>query len=95
MKMKFPCNTFYLTPFDLYLPGFPCLGVLLQKLENPALRACLKVQSNEVCLYHLSFIKLICCNSVLHFALRLPQFHLTLSFKGCVFYDSYYTSSYF
>ncbi|XP_042517485.1 protease Do-like 2, chloroplastic isoform X5 [Macadamia integrifolia] len=28
-------------------PGFPCLGVLLQKLENPALRACLKVQSNE------------------------------------------------
>jgi len=32
--------------------GFPCLGVLLQKLENPALRECLKVQSNEV---HLSF----------------------------------------
>ncbi|THF97714.1 hypothetical protein TEA_010959 [Camellia sinensis var. sinensis] len=28
--------------------GFPCLGVLLQKLENPALRACLKVPSNEV-----------------------------------------------
>ncbi|KAI3979068.1 hypothetical protein MKX01_016243 [Papaver californicum] len=27
--------------------GFPCLGVLLQKLENPALRTCLKVQSNE------------------------------------------------
>ncbi|KAL5561572.1 hypothetical protein UlMin_031319 [Ulmus minor] len=27
--------------------GFPCLGVLLQKLENPALRACLKVKSNE------------------------------------------------
>ncbi|KAB1997200.1 hypothetical protein ERO13_D12G008301v2 [Gossypium hirsutum] len=27
--------------------GFPCLGVLLQKLENPALRACLQVQSNE------------------------------------------------
>ncbi|KAJ7977492.1 Protease Do-like [Quillaja saponaria] len=27
--------------------GFPCLGVLLQKLENPALRACFKVQSNE------------------------------------------------
>ncbi|XP_010323029.2 protease Do-like 2, chloroplastic isoform X1 [Solanum lycopersicum] len=27
--------------------GFPCLGVLLQKLENPALRACLKVPSNE------------------------------------------------
>ncbi|XP_059625758.1 protease Do-like 2, chloroplastic [Cornus florida] len=27
--------------------GFPCLGVLLQKLENPALRACLKVSSNE------------------------------------------------
>ncbi|XP_065861274.1 protease Do-like 2, chloroplastic [Euphorbia lathyris] len=27
--------------------GFPCLGVLLQKLENPALRECLKVQSNE------------------------------------------------
>ncbi|XP_044502880.1 protease Do-like 2, chloroplastic isoform X2 [Mangifera indica] len=27
--------------------GFPCLGVLLQKLENPALHACLKVQSNE------------------------------------------------
>ncbi|KAF8394501.1 hypothetical protein HHK36_020711 [Tetracentron sinense] len=27
--------------------GFPSLGVLLQKLENPALRACLKVQSNE------------------------------------------------
>ncbi|KAK7277709.1 hypothetical protein RJT34_22724 [Clitoria ternatea] len=27
--------------------GFPCLGVLIQKLENPALRACLKVQSNE------------------------------------------------
>ncbi|XP_043720027.1 protease Do-like 2, chloroplastic isoform X2 [Telopea speciosissima] len=27
--------------------GFPCLGVLLQKLENPALRASLKVQSNE------------------------------------------------
>ncbi|XP_022727448.1 protease Do-like 2, chloroplastic isoform X1 [Durio zibethinus] len=26
--------------------GFPCLGVLLQKLENPALRACLQVQSN-------------------------------------------------
>ena len=28
--------------------GFPCLGVLLQKLESPALRACLKVPSNEV-----------------------------------------------
>ena len=28
--------------------GFPSLGVLLQKLENPALRACLKVPSNEV-----------------------------------------------
>nr|AIA26574.1 serine protease [Cicer arietinum] len=27
--------------------GFPCLGVLIQKLENPVLRACLKVQSNE------------------------------------------------
>ncbi|XP_020538534.1 protease Do-like 2, chloroplastic isoform X2 [Jatropha curcas] len=27
--------------------GFPSLGVLMQKLENPALRACLKVQSNE------------------------------------------------
>ncbi|KAJ8619569.1 hypothetical protein MRB53_028098 [Persea americana] len=27
--------------------GFPCLGVLLQKLENPALRKCLKVPSNE------------------------------------------------
>lgn len=27
--------------------GFPSLGVLLQKLENPALRACLKVSSNE------------------------------------------------
>ncbi|OMO77851.1 Peptidase S1 [Corchorus capsularis] len=27
--------------------GFPSLGVLLQKLENPALRACLRVQSNE------------------------------------------------
>ncbi|XVF21883.1 hypothetical protein REPUB_Repub12eG0127700 [Reevesia pubescens] len=27
--------------------GFPCLGILLQKLENPALRACLQVQSNE------------------------------------------------
>ncbi|KAG6515215.1 hypothetical protein ZIOFF_025600 [Zingiber officinale] len=27
--------------------GFPSLGVLLQKLENPALRACLKVPSNE------------------------------------------------
>jgi S1-C subfamily serine protease len=27
--------------------GFPCLGVLLQKLENPALRDCLKVSSNE------------------------------------------------
>ncbi|RWW82094.1 hypothetical protein BHE74_00009472 [Ensete ventricosum] len=27
--------------------GFPCLGVLLQKLENPALRTCLKVSSNE------------------------------------------------
>ncbi|XP_047975880.1 protease Do-like 2, chloroplastic isoform X1 [Salvia hispanica] len=27
--------------------GFPCLGVLLQKLENPALRACLNVPSNE------------------------------------------------
>ncbi|XP_027149391.1 protease Do-like 2, chloroplastic isoform X1 [Coffea eugenioides] len=27
--------------------GFPCLGVLLQKLENPALRACLGVPSNE------------------------------------------------
>ncbi|KMZ72977.1 Protease Do-like 2, chloroplastic [Zostera marina] len=27
--------------------GFPCLGVLLQKLDNPALRACLKVPSNE------------------------------------------------
>ncbi|CAK8572866.1 unnamed protein product [Lathyrus sativus] len=27
--------------------GFPCLGVLIQKLENPALRACLKLESNE------------------------------------------------
>ncbi|KAB5569409.1 hypothetical protein DKX38_003202 [Salix brachista] len=28
--------------------GFPSLGVLLQKLENPALRACLQVHSNEL-----------------------------------------------
>lgn len=34
--------------FDTLTPGFPCLGVLLQKLENPALRTCLKVPSNEV-----------------------------------------------
>ncbi|GAU46916.1 hypothetical protein TSUD_402970 [Trifolium subterraneum] len=27
--------------------GFPCLGVLLQKLENPALRAYLNIKSNE------------------------------------------------
>lgn len=27
--------------------GFPCLGVLLQKLENPALRECLNITSNE------------------------------------------------
>ncbi|KAL0418798.1 UNVERIFIED_CONTAM: Protease Do-like 2, chloroplastic [Sesamum radiatum] len=27
--------------------GFPCLGVLLQKLENPALRTCLNVPTNE------------------------------------------------
>ncbi|KAK9733615.1 hypothetical protein RND81_04G078900 [Saponaria officinalis] len=27
--------------------GFPCLGVLMQKLENPALRSCLKVPTNE------------------------------------------------
>ncbi|WJX13745.1 Protease Do-like 2, chloroplastic [Trifolium repens] len=27
--------------------GFPCLGVLIQKLENPALRASLKLTSNE------------------------------------------------
>jgi S1-C subfamily serine protease len=27
--------------------GFPCLGVLLQKLENPALRESLKVPSSE------------------------------------------------
>ncbi|XP_023004491.1 protease Do-like 2, chloroplastic [Cucurbita maxima] len=27
--------------------GFPSLGVLLQKLENPALRACLRMKSNE------------------------------------------------
>lgn len=27
--------------------GFPSLGVLLQRLENPSLRACLKVPSNE------------------------------------------------
>ncbi|XP_050366577.1 protease Do-like 2, chloroplastic [Argentina anserina] len=27
--------------------GFPCLGVMLQKLENPALRACLKVETIE------------------------------------------------
>ncbi|KAF5462551.1 hypothetical protein F2P56_018549 [Juglans regia] len=27
--------------------GFPSLGIFWQKLENPALRACLKVQSNE------------------------------------------------
>ncbi|KAH9786189.1 protease Do-like 2 [Citrus sinensis] len=33
--------------FDTLTPGFPCLGVLLQKLENPALRTCLKVPSNE------------------------------------------------
>ncbi|CAN4101195.1 unnamed protein product [Withania somnifera] len=32
--------------------GFPCLGVLLQKLENPALRACLKVPSNKGILVH-------------------------------------------
>lgn len=34
--------------FMWYDIGFPSLGVLLQKLENPALRACLKVSSNEV-----------------------------------------------
>ena len=37
-----------------WVPGFPCLGVLLQKLENPALRACLQVQSNEVLLQQLT-----------------------------------------
>jgi len=36
--------------------GFPCLGVLLQKLENPALRESLKVPSSEVCyLYLMNF----------------------------------------
>ncbi|RVX20892.1 Protease Do-like 2, chloroplastic [Vitis vinifera] len=35
--------------------GFPCLGVLLQKLENPALRSCLKVQSNEVHIFIYSY----------------------------------------
>nr|XP_016487457.1 PREDICTED: protease Do-like 2, chloroplastic [Nicotiana tabacum] len=32
---------------SIAISGFPCLGVLLQKLESPALRACLKVPSNE------------------------------------------------
>lgn len=31
-----------------YISGFPSLGVLLQKLENPALQACLNVPSNQV-----------------------------------------------
>lgn len=34
--------------------GFPSLGVLLQKLENPALQACLNVPSNEVFLLFFS-----------------------------------------
>lgn len=39
----------YLLIFEaISLAGYPCLGVLLQKLENPALRECLKVPTNEV-----------------------------------------------
>ncbi|KAK4407063.1 Protease Do-like 2, chloroplastic [Sesamum angolense] len=34
----------HMHPMDI---GFPSLGVLLQKLENPALRACLNVPTNE------------------------------------------------
>ncbi|XP_058077873.1 protease Do-like 2, chloroplastic isoform X2 [Magnolia sinica] len=39
----------FLTDYEMNgkYTGFPCLGVLLQKLENPALRECLKVRSNE------------------------------------------------
>ncbi|KAH1227283.1 Protease Do-like 2, chloroplastic [Glycine max] len=38
---------FHFSQTIFLLLGFPCLGVLIQKLENPALRAWLKVQSNE------------------------------------------------
>lgn len=34
--------------------GFPSLGILLQKLESPALRACLQVPSDEVCFHVLN-----------------------------------------
>lgn len=44
--------------FILEYSGFPCIGVLLQKLENPALRKCLKVSSNEVCFINFSNSKI-------------------------------------
>ncbi|XP_044502881.1 protease Do-like 2, chloroplastic isoform X3 [Mangifera indica] len=52
--------------------GFPCLGVLLQKLENPALHACLKVQSNEVCLcIEVSFCDPIVIKILFHTFLKI------------------------
>ncbi|KAG6503303.1 hypothetical protein ZIOFF_035614 [Zingiber officinale] len=62
--------------------GFPSLGVLLQKLENPALRACLKVPSNEepslhvaVMLEQASYCYLLSIPPML----RKYGFHLVLS----------------
>lgn len=64
------------------IPGFPCLGVLLQKLENPALRTFLKVPSNEVNLFGFYWCKLLyfCVSTELQNVAIAAQ----LSLFGCV-----------
>lgn len=61
--------------------GYPCLGVLLQKLENPALRECLKVPTNEV---HLLcyVVCLLYDKANIDFSFQFTQGDLTLILKG-------------
>lgn len=50
------CKFIHVSKIKNTFSGFPCLGVLLQKLENPALRSCLKVESYEV-VFHIQLQK--------------------------------------
>lgn len=68
----------------LKVTGFPSLGILLQKLENPALRACLKVPSNEGVL-----VRRVEPTSGASNVLKEVYYYLNLAYS---YYENYYTS---
>nr|CAB3460206.1 unnamed protein product [Digitaria exilis]CAB3502478.1 unnamed protein product [Digitaria exilis] len=62
--------------------GFPCLGVLLQKLENPALRESLKVPSSEVWVFLFVGLSLLLQQAVFCERLLCVQGDVIVSFDG-------------